>query len=72
MLTNLIRAKISTHTLTIAVAVLLFAGHKFFSDPQAAAWLNAHWALRDAGETVTAVLVFLGIYSQPTKPAASA
>jgi hypothetical protein len=70
MLTNLIRAKISTHTLTVAVAILFFAAHRFFADPQAAEWLRAHWAVRDAGETIAAVLMLLGIYNQPIKPVA--
>ena len=70
MLTNLIRAKISTHTLTVAVAVMFFMAHHFFADPHAAAWLHAHWVIEDAGETIGAALMVFGIYQQPVKPAA--
>lgn len=67
MLTNLFRAKLSTHTLTVALGVLIFAAHHFFADPQAAAWLNAHWALRDLGESAGAALAVYGVYASPTK-----
>lgn len=70
MLTNFIRAKLSTHSLLIVLGVLAFAAHRFFSDPQAAEWLRAHWAVKDAFETISATLVAYGLYQSPTKPAA--
>lgn len=70
MLTNLIRAKLSTHTLLLVIGVLAFAAHRFFSDPHADAWLRSHWVIKDLYETIGAVLVAYGLYSQPTKPAA--
>lgn len=70
MFTNIVRAKISTHTLLVVLGALAFAAHRFFADPNAAAWLNAHWALKDLGETAGAVLVAYGVYASPTKPAA--
>lgn len=70
MFTNLFRAKVSTHTLTIAIVVLAFMAHRFFADPQAEAWLNSHWVLRDLGETIGAALAVFGVYKQPTSPVA--
>jgi hypothetical protein len=70
MFTNLIRAKMSTHTVMVAISVLMFAANHFFSNPQADAWLASHWVLKDLGETVGAVLMVYGIYKQPTAPAA--
>jgi hypothetical protein len=70
MLTNFIRAKVSTHSLLVALAVMSFAAHHFFSDPQAAAWLRAHWVLRNTGETIGATLLAFGIYKTPAKPSA--
>jgi hypothetical protein len=66
MLTNLVRAKMSTHALTVAVAVMATAAHQFFSDPHAATWLQSHWVLRNLYETVGATLVTFGIYRSPT------
>jgi hypothetical protein len=68
MLSNFFRAKLSTHSLMVAAAVLAFAAHQFFSDPQAAAWLRAHWVARDLYETAGATLIAFGIYKSPTKP----
>jgi hypothetical protein len=68
MLTNFIRAKATTHGLMVAIAVIFFAAHRFFSDPQAGAWLAGHWALRDLGETIEATMLVYGVYSPPTKP----
>lgn len=70
MLTNLIRAKLSTHSLLIILGVLAFAAHRFFSDPNADAWLRSHWAVKDLYETIGAVLVAYGLYKQPTQPSA--
>jgi hypothetical protein len=70
MFTNLITAKLSTHSLTVAIGVMVFFTHRFFSDPNAAAWLHAHWQLRDAFETTEATLIAYGLYASPTKPAA--
>lgn len=68
MLTNFIRAKLSTHTLMVVIAVGAFATNHFFGDPQAAAWLRAHWALKDLLGTAGATLAVLGLYRTPTKP----
>lgn len=68
MFTNFIRAKMSTHGLMVAIAVLAFAAHQFFSDPQAAAWLRSHWVARDLYETAGATLIAFGIYTSPTRP----
>lgn len=70
MLTNVLRAKLSTHTLTVAIGVFAFAAHRFFSDPHAEAWLQSHWIIKNLFETTGATLVAYGIYKQPTKPAA--
>lgn len=67
MLTNLIRAKLSTHGLLIALGVLAFAAHKFFSDPNADAWLRAHWVAKDLYETAGACLLAYGVYKSPTE-----
>lgn len=67
MLTNFVRAKLSTHTLTIALGVLVFSAHHFFADPHAAAWLNAHWVLSDLGSSIGAALGVYAIYASPTK-----
>jgi hypothetical protein len=69
MLTNVIHAKVSTHSVTMAVCGFAFAAHHFFSDPQAAAWLCAHWVMKDLYETVGTTLIAFGIYKQPTPPA---
>lgn len=68
MLSNFLRATISTHALMVAIAVIFFAAHRFFSDPQAAAWIANHWALRDLGETIEATLLVYGVYQTPTRP----
>jgi hypothetical protein len=65
MLTNVIKAKFSTHRLVIVVGVLGFAAHKFFSDPQVAEWLRSHWVARDLYETAT--LLAYGIHPNPIK-----
>ena len=70
MLTRVVRAKLSTHTLLIVVGVLCFTAHRFFSDPNAQAWLASHWVIKDLYETATATLIAYGIYKQPTDPAA--
>ena len=70
MFTNFIRARVSTHTLTVALCMLAFMAHRFFSDPNADAWLRSHWIIKDLFESAGATLVAFGIYSQPTKPAA--
>jgi hypothetical protein len=70
MLTNFIRAKVSTHSLVVAVAVFAFMAHRFMSDPNAAAWLASHWIVKDVYETITATLIAYGIYKQPFDPAA--
>jgi hypothetical protein len=68
MLTNLFRAKPSTHALMVAVGVLAFFAHQFFSEPSAAAWISQHWIVRDLYESVGATLIAFGIYKQPTPP----
>jgi hypothetical protein len=70
MLNNFIRAKLSTHTLLFVVGVMAFAAHRFFSDPRADAWLQAHWVIKDLYETAGATLLAYGIYKSPTPPAA--
>ena len=70
MLTNLIRAKLSTHSLSIVIGVLCFMTHRFLSDPNAAAWLAAHWVIKDLYETTMATLIAYGIYKSPIDPAA--
>lgn len=67
VLTNFIRAKVSTHSLTIAIAVVAFAAHHFFSDPRADEWLRAHWLVKNLYETAAATLIAFGIYKQPAK-----
>jgi len=69
MFKNLLGAKISTHTLTIAIGAIAFAAHHFFSDPQADAWLRSHWMIKNTFESVGATLIAYGIYAQPSKPA---
>jgi hypothetical protein len=68
MLTNFCRAKLSTHGLMVAITVVAFATNHFFSDPQAAAWLRDHWAIKDLLGTAGATLALLGLYRNPTKP----
>jgi len=70
MLTNFIRAKVSTHTVMLAVCVFAFSAQHFFSDPEAAAWLHAHWIWRDLYETAGSALLAFGVYKSPAPPAA--
>jgi hypothetical protein len=70
MLTNLIRAKLSTHSVFVVIGALCFMAHRFLSDPNATAWLDAHWAIKDLYETTMATLIVYGIYKQPVDPAA--
>jgi hypothetical protein len=66
MVTNIARAKMSTHALTVVIAVMATAAHQFFNDPHAATWLQSHWVIRNLYETVGATLVTFGIYRSPT------
>jgi hypothetical protein len=68
MFTNVFRAKISTHALLVAIGVLAFMAHQFFSDPNAAAWISRHWIAKDLYETIGATLIAFGVYRNPTPP----
>lgn len=70
MLKNFIRAKVSTHSLLVFLGVLVYAMHRFFADPHAAAWLQSHWVAKDGMETLEACVIAFGFYKSPTGDAA--
>lgn len=65
MLTNFTRAKLATHSITVAITATVLVANHFCSDPHAAQWLSAHWAIKDLGESIGTLLAFYGIYASP-------
>lgn len=63
---NVLKAKLSTHSIAIAAVVLgIFVKH-YMDDPRAVAWLDAHWALKDLIEGVQIAVVPIMAYINPT------